>query len=201
METYKGTVTHLVNARIFKPSVNAPISQELQPRWDVEISHAILGEMHRGSDLWYVLTNRTFVWSGAIFTSQLVPLVQKKYLITADDIGVVKEIDLGAKLALKNGWINSIAVLINRTGDKDDEQLDSLYQFLQNTTLMNTNTLLSQTTHVGLHYTITSGRPVSALQNVDRLVCGTGFFPEYQTLDNEYSTDDYVNQAMLELEA
>ncbi|PZX56925.1 YdjC-like protein [Algoriphagus ratkowskyi] len=201
METYKGIVTQLVNTRIFKPSVNAPKSQELQIKWDVEISHAIRGEMYREIDIWYVLTNRTFVWSGAVFTSQNVPILSKQFLITADDIGVVKEIDLGAKLALKNGWINSIAVLVNRKANEEDEQLSSLYEFLENTNYMDSNTPLSHSTHVGLHYTITSGIPVSPADDVKSLVDQNGFFPEYKGLDSNYTTEGYVHQAMRELEA
>lgn len=201
METYKGIVTKLVNTRIFKPSVNAPKSQELQSRWDVEISHAIRGELYRGIDIWYVLTNRTFVWSGAIFTSQNIPIIAKQYLVTADDIGVNKEIDLGAKLALKNRWINSIAVLINRTADEDDDQLESLFNFLNETNGIDSSSPLAHTTHVGLHFTITSGRPVSATNDVKNLVDDNGYFPEYKGLDSNYSTDDFVKQAMHELES
>ena len=201
METYKGIVTKLVNTRIFKPSVNAPKSKELQPRWDVEISHAIRGERYRGTDIWYVLTNRTFVWSGAIFTSQNIPIIAKLYLVTADDIGVNKEIDLGAKLALKNGWINSIAVLINRTANADDDQLDNLNNFLNETNRAGSPTPLAHTTHVGLHYTITSGRAVSAVDEVKNLVDENGYFPEYKGLDSNYSTENYVQQALHELES
>ncbi|MFC5623560.1 ChbG/HpnK family deacetylase [Algoriphagus winogradskyi] len=201
MATYKGIVTKLVNTRIFKPSVNAPKSQELQPRWDVEISHAIRGEVHRGIDIWYVLTNRTFVWSGAIFSSQNIPILAKQYLVTADDIGVNKEIDLGAKLALKNGWINSIAVLINRMENADDEQLESLNKFLNETHSIGSSTPLANTTHVGLHYTITSGKPVSPIEEVKNLVDENGYFPEYKGLDSNYGTDAYVTQAMHELES
>lgn len=199
METYKGKVTQLVNTRIFKPSVNAPKSQMLEQNWDVDISHAIRGEMYQGIDIWYVLTNRTFVWSGAVSTGLVVPVIPKKFLVTADDIGVVEEIDLAARLALKNGLINSIAVLVNKNGDKDDPNLNDLYEYLEGTYLKGTTTPLSQTTHIGLHYTISSGIPVSNPTKVNQIVDQDGYFPEYKGFDEKYKSDLCVSQAMNEL--
>jgi hypothetical protein len=103
METFKGIASLYVNVRLYRPSVNAPKSQVLSPGAEVEISHAIVGEDYLDSNIWYVLSNHSFVWSKSIYTTSEVPLIEKKIIVTADDIGIVDEIDVGAKLALREG--------------------------------------------------------------------------------------------------
>ena len=85
----------------------------LSPGAEVEISHAIVGEDYLDSNIWYVLSNHSFVWSKSIYTTSEVPVIEKKIIVTADDIGIVDEIDIGANLALPDVWMNSIAVLVN----------------------------------------------------------------------------------------
>jgi hypothetical protein len=174
MEKIKGTVTQLVNVRLDKPTVRAKRAPALPVGTVVEISHAIRGEMYKEVDIWYVMTNQTFVWSGAINASSDVPFIEKKLIVTADDIGVVDDIDMGAKVALRYGRINSIAVFVNRPNDTNGDYLKGWYDFLRSYERVGDNRKLYDTTHVGLHFTITSGEPVST-GDVGNLLNGKSF--------------------------
>lgn len=199
METFTGIATKLMNTRIDYPSVKAEKGKLLTPGSEFEISHAIKGEFYLTSDEWYVLTNHMFVWSGYIYTPQSVPFIEKKLLITADDIGVVKEIDLGAKLALQQGWINSVAVLVN---DKNDKGLLDFVQFLKTHQRKGMNGVnLYQTTHIGLHFTITSGTPVSNKKDVALLLDDQGNFTKFSKFDRLYETDQCISQIRMEFQA
>ena len=101
MKTYKGTVSRLENVYKHRPSVNSKQIAKKEAGEFIDISHAIKGEKHRGEDTWYVLTDNTYMWSGVIYTPVPVPLIKKTLIVTADDVGIVKEIDDGAQEALK----------------------------------------------------------------------------------------------------
>jgi predicted glycoside hydrolase/deacetylase ChbG (UPF0249 family) len=198
MATYRGITTLHVNVRRDKPSVNAPIFRSLKPNAEVEISHAIIGEMYLDSNLWYVLTNQTFVWSKAISTTSDVPVVEKKMLVTADDIGIVKEIDVGALIALREGWINSIAVLVNRPDDDDAGYLEDFCQQLKSYTDTPSGKSLFESTFIGLHFTITSGQPVSSQAAVRDLVDSRGNFLDFRQFNRGFETPRLVSQIKTE---
>jgi predicted glycoside hydrolase/deacetylase ChbG (UPF0249 family) len=199
MEKIKGTVTQLVNVRLDKPTVRAKRAPALPVGTVVEISHAIRGEMYKEVDIWYVMTNQTFVWSGAINASSDVPFIEKKLIVTADDIGVVDDIDMGAKVALRYGRINSIAVFVNRPNDTNGDYLKGWYDFLRSYERVGDNRKLYDTTHVGLHFTITSGEPVST-GDVGNLLNGKSF-RKYTDFDTDYERAAFVDQIKAELDA
>ncbi|WP_296701409.1 ChbG/HpnK family deacetylase [Algoriphagus sp.] len=198
MESFKGLVTKLIHTRIDYPSVNAEKGILIPQNSEVEISHAVKGQMYRTSDNWYVLTNKTFIWSGAIHTGQDIPVISKKLLITADDIGIVKEIDLGAKIALREGWINSVAILVNGENDAD---LRDFSNFLKTATGKDSNIPLFETTHVGLHFTITSGKPVANAADTALLLDQDGCFSKFTEIDKIYETDQCISQIKIEFQA
>ncbi|MEN2282090.1 ChbG/HpnK family deacetylase [Algoriphagus sp. SE2] len=198
MEVFKGLVSKLINTRLDYPSINAKKGISLTPNSEIEISHAIKGEMYRTSDIWYVLTNKTFVWSEAIHIGEDIPLISKKLLLTADDIGIVKEIDLGAKIALKEGWINSVAILVN--GESEANLID-FAKFLNTTIGVNTNLPLFETTHVGLHFTMTSGKPVSKAKDIALLLDKKGRFSKFTDIDKTYESDQCISQIKMEFQA
>ena len=198
METFKGIVSLYVNVRMDSPSVNAPKSKVLLPGSEVEISHAIVGGEYLDSNIWYVLTNHCFVWSKAIYTTSEVPVIDKKILVTADDIGIVDEIDYGAQIALKEGWINSIAVLVNRPDDKEEEYLKNFCQKLKDYPNPHAENSLYKTTHIGLHFTITSGQPLSDWSRVWLLVDSQHNFLDFRKFDRNFEKPDYVEQVKME---
>jgi predicted glycoside hydrolase/deacetylase ChbG (UPF0249 family) len=197
MATHSGITTLHVNIRRDRPSVNAPTFRTLRPNTEVEISHAIIGEAYLDSNIWYVLRNHTFVWSKAISTTSEVPLVEKKVLVTADDIGIVDEIDVGAQIALREGWINSIAVLVNRPDDGDSNYLKNFCQKLKDYKTPSGSSLY-ETTHIGLHFTITSGEPISNHATVGRLVDSDNKFLDFRKFNRDFETHDYVTQVKTE---
>lgn len=198
METFKGIASLYVNVRLERPSVNAPKSRVLSPGAEVEISHAIVGEDYLDSNIWYVLSNHSFVWSKSIYTTSEVPLIEKKIIVTADDIGIVDEIDVGAKLALREGWINSIAVLVNRPNDPNDSYLKSFCEDLMNYPGGDPDNSLYKTTHIGLHFTITSGEPISDWSRVWLLVDNDHKFLDFRKFDRNFEKPDYVEQVKTE---
>ncbi|WP_339864702.1 ChbG/HpnK family deacetylase [uncultured Algoriphagus sp.] len=198
MDTYKGIASLYVNVRLERPSVNAPKSRVLSPGTEVEISHAIVGEDYLDSNIWYVLTNHSFIWSKSIYTTSEVPLIPKKVIVTADDIGIVDEIDAGAKLALKQGWINSIAVLVNRPDDKGESYLKGFCEELKNYPVGDPENSLFNTTHIGLHFTITSGSPVSDWSRIWLLVDDEHKFLDFRKFDKNFEEPKYIDQIKLE---
>lgn len=197
MASYKGITTLHVNLRRERPSVNAPLFKTLKPYTEVEISHAITGETYLDSNLWYVLSNQTFVWSKAVSTTSEVPFIEKKLLVTADDIGIVDEIDIGAQIALREGWINSIAVLVNRPGDADSSYLKSFCQKLKGYKTASERSLYD-TTHIGLHFTITSGQPLSNHTAVRLLVDEKNDFLDFRRFNRDFESPDHVSQIKTE---
>ncbi|GAA0878108.1 hypothetical protein GCM10009119_10760 [Algoriphagus jejuensis] len=197
MASYTGITTLHVNVRRERPSVNAPTFRTLKPNQEVEISHAITGEMYLDSNIWYVLTNQTFVWSPAVSTTSEVPLIEKKLLITADDIGVVDEIDIGAQIALREGWINSLAVLVNRPEDVESTYLKDFCRKLRDYQTPSGRSLFD-TTHIGLHFTITSGEPISSHTTVRRLVDENNKFLDFRKFNKDFEKPDYVTQIKTE---
>ncbi|REG94459.1 ChbG/HpnK family deacetylase [Algoriphagus antarcticus] len=198
METFKGIVSQFVNVRLERPSVNAPKSKVLAPGSEVEISHAIVGEEYLDSSIWYVLSNHSFVWSKSIYTTSEVPLIEKKIIVTADDIGIVEEIDVGAKIALREGWINSIAVLVNRPDDHNDSYLSDFCQSLMDFPKEDPEHSLYKTTHIGLHFTITSGEPISEPKEVQLLIDSEKKFLDFRKFNRNFEKPDYVEQVKTE---
>lgn len=197
MITYKGITTVPVNLRRNRPSVNAPLFGTLNPNTEVEISHAIIGESYLESNIWYVLSNQTFVWSKAVAATSEVPFIEKKLLVTADDIGIVDEIDIGAQIALREGWINSLAVLINRPDDLDSDYLKRFCQRLKNYKTISGRSLY-QTTHIGLHFTITSGAPIADPADVKLLVDENNRFLDFRKFNRNFENPDHVDQIKIE---
>jgi len=180
---------------------NAPLNKGIRKFYKegktVRIKHAINGEKINGSALWYVLENNTFLHSSYLSVQEQVPVKKKEILVTADDIGVVEKIDDGAIEALQKGWINSIAVLVNKDPN-DTVYLDNL-----KTRLEHLGDEVYNSTHIGLHFTATSGKPLSKLNLVPKLVKGDRF-KLFGKLTGELDGRDidaaYVDQYIHELE-
>jgi len=178
---YTGVVTHKTYERKDFPMKGAKYGKKLKKGKEVRISHAVKGQFHWGTDVWYVLDNERFASAGAIEASSRIDFFKKEILVTADDVGISKQIDAGAKLALRKGWINSIAVFVNRDAFEEDDsckidpELENFCQFLHTNSRDGEDQSLFETTHIGLHFTILSGKPVSAMGEVSPLLVGNRF--------------------------
>ncbi|SFT54836.1 YdjC-like protein [Algoriphagus locisalis] len=201
METFKGLVSAQVNARKDFPSVKSEKLKVIRKNTEVTISHAVIGEKYMDSKIWYVLDNNCFVWSGAISTTSAIPLIEKKLIVTADDIGIVHEVDVGAQLALYHGWINSIAVLVNKPNDVNGENLRSFVESLKKYSRKGTSENLFETSLIGLHFTITSGSPIVDPETVPALVDEKNHFLGFQKFSREYEKPEVVEQVKIEFEA
>ncbi|MEO9850304.1 MAG: ChbG/HpnK family deacetylase [Reichenbachiella sp.] len=167
---FKGVISKLENIRKGRPSIHAEQIGYKNIGEEIQILHSVTGEVYNGNDKWYVLTDGTFMWSGVIYTPVEVTHIEKKILVTADDIGILDIIDQGAISALENGWINSIAVLVNHPGDDPDDPssyyLNGLVDKLSAKRRKSVNGTESKqnlldSTHIGLHFTMNSGGPVN----------------------------------------
>ncbi|WBL41206.1 ChbG/HpnK family deacetylase [Algoriphagus halophytocola] len=181
--------------------MNSKKLKVLRKNTEVVISHAVKGERYMDSDIWYVLENNCFVWSGAISTSRDIPLIEKSIIVTADDIGVVEEIDIGAKLALYHGYINSLAVFVNRPNDPEGEYLKGFADSLKKHKRRGSSISLYQSSHIGLHFTITSGKPVADVSEVRSLVDSDGFFRRFHKFNIDYEDSNLIEQIKIEFDA
>jgi len=197
-KTYTGISTRKQHTFIDRPHVGAAPGSMIKAQEQLTISHAIKGQRVGVSDTWYVLKDGTFMWSGGVEVQQEVPLLEKKLLVTVDDVGVLKEIDLGAKTALKAGWVNSIAVMVNKP---DQLAAENWVDFLDQHKREGEVRSLRETTHVGLHFTIFSGKPILPAGEVRDLVDSKGFFKGYPEYGKEYEKDHVVKQVFKELNA
>jgi hypothetical protein len=62
----RGIVTTPLNERTFRPSVNAPSQTSYDAGEKVDVVEAVLGDYYDGDNLWYRLSNNSFVWAGAV---------------------------------------------------------------------------------------------------------------------------------------
>lgn len=95
-----------------------------------------------------------------------------KLITTADDYGVIKEIDDGIIEAIKAGSINTVSIIVNFRRCKSS--LKKLITFLNNEGLIDKVGL-------GIHLNITMGSPVSPISRVKSLVGTNNKFYTYRT--------------------
>lgn len=191
----KATVKKPLNIRLYEAHVNAPKSGVFNPGEQIIVSHTIKGQSIEGNDVWCVLDNKNIVWSGGVATSrdELPAVKQKHVLATADDYGIYNEIDNGIEIALKNGWINSVAVLVNKEGITNYTRLTRLKNFLNENNLTNR-------VHVGLHFTFASGKPL--LKTHTYIINKDGFFRNPFFIDDTYYDQPaYLLEIKMELAA
>lgn len=189
---FTATVIKTINIRIGEASSRATLYTTLEKGSTLNIRHAIRGQSIEHNDIWYVLDNGHFAWSGGIQASSNIPLIIDKYiLVTADDYGIYDEIDNGVEWALKNGWINSVAVLVNNDELENESRLVRLRDFLE-------RNHLTDRVHVGLHFTIASGKPLS--KKLRYLTNSNGFFKHFWLIHDGYRKGHYLEEVGKEFE-
>ncbi|PTB96189.1 hypothetical protein C9994_08410 [Marivirga lumbricoides] len=191
----KAVVKKHLNVRLNEAHVNAPKLGVLNPGEEISISHTIKGQSIEGNNIWCVLHDKRIIWSGGLSVSvdDLPGAPQKYVLATADDYGVYDEIDEGIEHALKNKWINSVAVLVNKDGKDNYTRLERLRNFLLNNNL-------TDKVHVGLHFTFASGKPLESSHKY--IINRKGFFRNPFFIDESYYDQKaYLNEVKVELTA
>ncbi|WKV11530.1 ChbG/HpnK family deacetylase [Marivirga harenae] len=174
------------NVRVGRPTKSAPLHSTIEKGSTLQVRHAIKGQALEGNDIWYVLDNGNLVWSGGFHASSEIPMIRTKYILaTADDYGIYDEIDTGIEYALKNGWINSVAVLVNKHKAGKLDRLFRLQNFLEQHSLKNK-------VHVGLHFTIASGKPLAT--NLNSIVNNHGFFKAFWLIHDGYQRNPYLKE-------
>lgn len=95
----------------------------------------------------------------------------QKVIITADDYGMCNEVDYAIDEGIKNGFITTTNVMVNM------ESLD------------NARTLRCRFPNisVGIHFNVTTGRPISKVENIPSLVDSNGFFYPINEFKKRYS--------------
>jgi subtilisin len=66
----KAIVKKHLNLRLEKPSVNAPNPSFFNPGEIVEVVDTVTGDLYKGSNVWFKLSNGGFIWSGGIADSE-----------------------------------------------------------------------------------------------------------------------------------
>ncbi|MEM9052271.1 MAG: ChbG/HpnK family deacetylase [Bacteroidota bacterium] len=195
----KGTVKAAISSKKNSPNISSINHKFYKEGKRVKIKHSINGDSVNGINLWYVLHNDTFIHAGSVEPDRDVKFISKEILLTADDLGVVEEIDRGAVDAINKGLINSIAVMVNqRTDDLDrPREIRRLLEELDD------DGAIYRSSHIGLHFTVTSGKPLSDPANVSSLVNGDRFklYGKYWgELDGRHINSEYVGHFKDELE-
>lgn len=162
----------------------------------VKVVKAMYGQNYKDNNIWYLLDNDEYVWSGCVQTSEEVPVTPRQVIFTCDDYGVVEEINRGIIKAAEGGFINSIAALPNYPGHGNhpgsqenikallDVRCNSCGQKLVVDRTVEHGPDVGCTCHenpapnehirprkldVGVHLTITSGRPMT--DDAKRIFC------------------------------
>jgi len=89
-----------------------------------------------------------------------------KLIMNADDFGLSESVNLGIVACLEAGVVKSTTVMMNQKGT---DHAIALYQ-------------QGLVPEVGLHFTVTAGRPLSPLHQVSSLVDEQGYFIDRATL-------------------
>lgn len=98
-----------------------------------------------------------------------------RVIINADDFGMNSEASKGIALAVKNRWVNSISVCMT--------QLEFLADLKAELSILGD-------VDVGLHISLTEGKPVSETRRLGTMLTGTGHFrPAQETLGSETLLD------------
>ncbi|WP_047043243.1 carbohydrate deacetylase [Vibrio mexicanus] len=106
-----------------------------------------------------------------------------KLILNADDFGLTEAVNLGIVECFKAGVVKATTLMMNQPGT---QHAIELYK----------QGLIPE---VGLHFTVTAGKPLSDPKDVPSLVDEDGHFLSKQTLFNK--SDVCVNEVVLELKA
>lgn len=89
-----------------------------------------------------------------------------RLIVNADDFGITKEVNSGILLSMAEGIVTSTTIMVNMPGTAQAIQFWSYDSGMR----------------VGLHFNITTGRPLSPLSDIPTLVDKNGCFHQLKTL-------------------
>lgn len=135
------------------PSEQSPKSGVMAKGDEVKIIGKVQGDAINGNNLWFLDEHKDFVWSGnvdPIDHGQLPTYGQSlKMTFTCDDYGAIDSIDNGIYDLAANDKIDSVECFINGPNGKD--RVRRLFQLIKD----------GKKLDLGIHLTITSGKPMS----------------------------------------
>ncbi len=150
------------------------------------------GESIQGNNKWYLNEQRDFLWSGNIggFDDSELPDFGKdlKMTFTCDDYGVIDTIDDGIYDLAANDKIDSVECFVN--GPDRKERIKRLFELKKQ----------GKALDLGIHLTITSGRPLSALGASNGFVGVDGRFIDWADY-NQQKFDNGVDWLGGEIQA
>ncbi|WP_373950332.1 carbohydrate deacetylase [Vibrio pomeroyi] len=106
-----------------------------------------------------------------------------KLILNADDFGLTESVNLGIVDCLKAGMVKSTTIMMNQPGTQ--HAIELYHQGL--------------VPEVGLHFTVTAGKPISSPELIPSLVDDQGYFLDKTTLLNK--ADVAEEEVVLELNA
>lgn len=110
----------------------------------------------------------------------------QKIIVTADDYGMCDEVDRAIDAGIENGFITTTNVMLNMATLSDAADLRTRYPSLS----------------VGIHWNVTTGKPISDSKTIPSLVDETGTFWPIGTFKKKYHKGEIVSTDLeKELEA
>ena len=110
----------------------------------------------------------------------------QKIIVTADDYGMCDEVDRAIDAGIENGFITTTNVMLNMATLADAADLRTRYPSLS----------------VGIHWNVTTGKPISDSKTIPSLVDETGTFWPIGTFKKKYHKGEIVSTDLeKELEA
>lgn len=110
----------------------------------------------------------------------------QKIIVTADDYGMCDEVDRAIDAGIENGFITTTNVMLNMETLADAADLRTRYPSLS----------------VGIHWNVTTGKPISDSKTIPSLVDETGTFWPIGTFKKKYHKGEIVSTDLeKELEA
>ena len=110
----------------------------------------------------------------------------QKIIVTADDYGMCDEVDRAINAGIENGFITTTNVMLNMATLSDAADLRTRYPSLS----------------VGIHWNVTTGKPISDSKTIPSLVDETGTFWPIGTFKKKYHKGEIVSTDLeKELEA
>lgn len=110
----------------------------------------------------------------------------QKIIVTADDYGMCDEVDRAIDAGIENGFITTTNVMLNMETLSDAADLRTRYPSLS----------------VGIHWNVTTGKPISDSKTIPSLVDETGTFWPIGTFKKKYHKGEIVSTDLeKELEA
>ena len=95
----------------------------------------------------------------------------QKLIVTADDYGMCDAVDKAIDSGIENGFITTTNVMVNMESFQNARDLHKRYPNIS----------------VGIHWNVTTGKPISAPQKIPTLVDESGTFWPISTFKKRYN--------------